>query len=302
MPSDYKIYDDIFLAQAQGVWSKSGTPPCYNDTKFTSELWNGYKVLGIGWSTDATEGIYVNVPANMSVIWIRVLNDRWGIYKIRGYLYYVCGFRNIMRLRPNGGNPPPEDVGQLHRWVPYPVPGPGQYLLTGGENSVACSNWISGIAFSTNPNNHTSISPLSSVWGLNKDKNVGWHQPSYPDNNVNNDNNAFLPGNGTSTIILPVVNSKNDKMLYILTRGQVDENVTITNYKLSVNGVRLGENFSRYNNTFSQYYNSKASSELLYFGARIPAASINGTSITVTIDTTTGLGNVYYREMGTHNF
>ena len=303
IPSEYNIYDDIYSAQAQGVWTKYGNPKCYNDTSFASNPWVGYKLLGLGQSTDDNfGGIHVIVPSNMSVIWIRVCNDRWSIYKISGYLNYVCGWRNLMRLRPNGGTPTPEDNGQQHRWVPYPVPGPGKYLLTGGKyNDVECYNWISGIAFSTNPNNHTSMGPVASLWRLNGDNNVIWHHPSWPDQPpgiLNTDNLAGLPGNKTITIILPVVDSKNDKMLYILTRGQADENDTITNYKLLING-NLIENFTRYPNTFSRYYNSKAN--LLYFGAKIPAAYINGISIIVTIVTTNSNG-VYFREMGTHNF
>lgn len=140
--------------------------------------------------------------------------------------------------------------------------------------------------------------PVASLWQLNGDKNVGWHIHNWPETNPDSDNLAVLTSNTLITIKLPIVNDGNDKILYILTRGFDGENISTTNYKLFINGTLI-ESFKKMTNIFSRYYDSKQ--YLLYFGTKIPATLIKETSITVTIDTTNN-GNVYFREMGTHNF
>lgn len=124
--SDFVIYDDIYAAQTSGAWGKFGISANYNDKSYLNNPWNGYKLLGIGSSKNDEGGIYIDVPNNMNVIWLRVTNDRWSIFRISGYLNYACGYRNLIRIRPDGR----EDTGTLHRWVPYPIPCSGRYLLT----------------------------------------------------------------------------------------------------------------------------------------------------------------------------
>jgi hypothetical protein len=306
MSSDSITYDDIFAAQTAGVVSKNGSPTGYDSTTYPpNNKWLGtYPILNIGTGTDSSPtGITVTVPSGMNVIWFRVLNDRWTTLTIKGYLKSTCGYRNIVKTRPDGG----DDTGTLHRWVQYPVAGPGQYNIYGADSSHSPGgNWLSGIGFSTNPYNHVMSSGVAYFWNLNGGSNVSWLSSSWPNNDGSTsdggDNLAYIPKNtSNSVLIVPVINSGNDKILYILSIGRMPDNTFVTKCKVTINGTVVN-NFFRCNNVFAQYYNNKPS--LSYFGTIIPASLVTSNSLSVSIDTTSPYitDNVYLREIGTHDY
>lgn len=320
--SDYVIYDDIIEAR-NSVYTRYGKN-IPDDPTFSTVGWYGYKLLDIGGSTDGSNGIAVNVPTGMEVIWIRVLNDRWTTLKINGtaFLKYSCGFRNIVKLRPDGS----DDVGVLHRWVPYPINAAGTtYQISGiyGDSLGAADPqvFISGLAFSKNPNYHAMLSGVSYYWSSTFPdynpsytfSNVQWFSENFSDvknssTTDNGDNLAYIPKGGITKITVPLARTSvvGDKMLYILNTGRAIDNAIILACIIKVKGVQI-ENFKRYNNAFARYYNSKP--YITYFGARIPANigsttlfDNNTTSIDVEFDTSSSMigDHIYFREIGTH--
>jgi len=321
--SDYIIYDDI-IAVKDIVYTRYGIN-IPDDPTFSTVGWNGYKLLDIGGSTDGSSGIAITVPIGMEVIWIRVLNDRWTTLKINGstFLRYSCGFRNIIKLRPDGM----DDVGVLHRWVPYPVTVAGTYQISGLYGNIVGAPdpqvWISGLAFSKNPNYHAMLSAVSYYWSsfnpiYNQGytfSNVQWFAENYSDvvnssTTDNGDNLAYFPKGAISKITVPLARTRyiGDKMLYILSIGRTNDNAWILNCIIKIKGIRI-ENFKRYNNAFSRYYNSKPF--ITYLGARIPSTSggvtvfdYNTNNIDVEIDTSSSMigDNIFFREIGTHSY
>lgn len=305
-PSDYVIYNDVFAAMSSNAMAKSGSPAGWDNTSYASNLWNGYKILNIGTgstSDQAPAGITVNVPTGMNVIWFRVLNcDRWTTLTVKGYPVNTCGYRCCAKIRPDGA----DDSGTCHRWIPYPVAGPGTYYVSGASSAYTSSgNWISGLGFSTNPYNHAMTSGIAYQWKLNGGSGVGWNSSSWPGGDGSGanggDNLAFIPRGQTATLVVPTVKSGNDKMLYFLSLGRVADATYVSMCKITVNGTPV-DRFYPYNNSFSKYYNSKPN--LNYFSTRVPASLITGQTVSIVIDATSpDIGdNVYFREVGTHDY
>lgn len=305
-PGDSIVYNDIFAALNNNIIAQSGSPAGWNNTSYASNPWNGYKILciGVGNTNDsAPAGITVNVPQGMKVIWLRVLNcDRWTTITVKGYPVNTCGYRCTAKMRPDGA----EDTGTCHRWVPYPVSGPGQYYVSGGNASFTQSgNWISGIGFSTNPYNHAMSSGVAYLWKVNGGSGVAWYSSSWPSPDGSGgdggDNLAYVPKGQTANLVVPVVNSGIDKMLYILSLGRQTDSGYVSQCKVTVNGTTI-DSFYPHDNVFLRYYNSKPN--LTYLCARVPASLVTGTTISVVIDATaTTIGdNIYFREVGTHDY
>lgn len=301
--SDSVTYNDIFVAMNNGVISRSGSPAKWDSTSYVTNLWNGYKILNIGVGNAADSvpaGIKVNVPAKMNVVWFRVLNcDRWTTLTVKGYPVNACGYRCLIKLRPNGG----EDSGTCHRWIPYPVAGPGAYYVSGADASRSPGdNWISGIGFSTNPWNHAMTSGVGYYWSLNGSSGVGWTGATWPQNDGANtgDNLAFVPDGKTATLMVPVINSGDDKMLYFLSLGRAPDNNYVSLCKVTVNGTPV-PNMYPCDNVFSKYYNNKQ--YLSYLATRVPASLITGQTMSVVMDATHPdiVDNLYFREVGTHD-
>lgn len=291
--SDSVIYDDIFSAFDKGIVSKNGAPPGYDDTGYRTALWNGYKLLHIGNGTDANPiGITVNVPQNMNVIWIRVLNERWATITVKGMPTNVGGHRNIIKMRPDGN----EDTGTNHRWVPYPVLKSGTAYNIYGSAVADSNNWISGIGFSTNPYNHIMSSAVTYHWALNGTSSgisVFYADGAYW---WNSDQLAYIT-NSVKTFMVPVIKSGKDKFLYFLCLGREPDNTYVSQCKLTVNGKSV-LNFQMILNKFSTYYTRP---NLSYLSTYISADLIADSSyLTVTIDAS-NLSYIYFREIGTHD-
>ena len=311
-PTDYLVYDDIFKALDNKYIDKSGLPVGWNDTKHSSNvLAAGYKALNIGTGnkSDVTPaGISVTVPQGMRVIWLRVMNDgRWTTLTVKGNgvnIVNQTGYRHIIKMRPDGA----EDGGLSHRWVPYPVPGAGTYYVFGAGTpySTIGENWISGIGFSTNPYNHAMLSAATYKDKFNGGDSLVWISHVWPTAGDGSDNLAKIPKGTTVNLMVPVVNSGADKMLYLLSTGRQFDSAYVSQFKIAVDGNPI-DPFYPYDNVFSRYYNSRQN--LSYLGTRIPADLIKGEKFSVTllsvkIDASTAgiLDDVGFREVGTHDY
>ena len=313
-PTNYVVYNDIFDAYNNKVFKKSGSPVGWDETSFVKTPYKGYKIIGIGVgkaSDDTPTGISVTVPQGKNVIWLRVLNcDRWTTLGLKGNgvnIINTTGYRNTIKMSPDGA----EDRGTCHRWVPYPVSGTGTYYVSGAVAPYSNDgNWISGIGFSTNPYNHAMTSAVTYKDKQNGGDGVGWTFPSWPNTEGKDfnggDNLAHIPKGKIATLMVPVVNSGADKMLYLLSTGRQFDSAYVSQFKIAVDGNPI-DPFYPYDNVFSRYYNSRQN--LSYLGTRIPADLIKGEKFSVTllsvkIDTSAAgiLDDVGFREVGTHDY
>jgi len=209
---DAIIYYDILSTLNNGnVISQSGSPNGWNNTQYTSSnLWEGLPILNIGNGGNTNpNGLSITVPANKTVIWVRITNDTYtgyDLYNSSGVKLnsYASGYRNLINIDPNGCAI--DSYRNYHKWMPMPVPGAGKYVLVGSNsgNSIGSfDNWISGIAFGTNPWNHALNSAVAYSFAINSASGT----TSVPmwGNSWNNDQlGQFISGN-TYNILVPVV-------------------------------------------------------------------------------------------------
>ncbi|VBB18916.1 hypothetical protein YASMINEVIRUS_1448 [Yasminevirus sp. GU-2018] len=269
---NYAIYNDILAAIAPSPSSlsiskpiaKYGNPPGFDNTTYTtSRLWNRRTIMRVGYCTDGLNGVIVYVPANMSVIWIRCLNDRWTTFKVSDeknntYGTFSWGKRYLTWISPDGSGF--DTYANYHSWMPIAlpiIPTPAgalnvarKYVIT-NPTTPTCSNdgsWISGIGFSTNPWNHALSSALTLWW-----KNNGGDDPTSWSENQNNDPRVTVGGGQTKTFYIPVVYSGKDKLLYVVTDNDArNDNMA---FFVKVNDVAVERFKSAYDNPFSRHYN-----------------------------------------------
>lgn len=213
--NDYVIYENIFNAFNDGTLLKYGTPRNYNDTGNRERDWNGRVMINIGTSPDGSGGWRVRVPAGMSVIWIRCLNERRCVVGIGGIRFHGCGWRNKACVTPNGDF----DIGQpmrgstnLHRWFPIALPqgSGGKTFNLFGANTRSNDPWINGIAFSTNFWNHASFPAVTYENAPNGGTAIGFST------NYGNDAVAVINRGQTVNIPVPVIDSGKDKLMYFI--------------------------------------------------------------------------------------
>ncbi len=293
------IYDNIFTAQSSGVISKSGSPTGWDNTSYATTLWNGKNALDIGENNQYPNGLAVTVPTGMTVIWVRIWNDRWAAIQLydsdgTNLGIFASGFRNLNNIDPNGNAP---DAGwTTNKWMPMPVPKGGKYTLVGG-NPGNGGNWISGIAFSTNPWNHAMNSAIAYFWNLNAGgSNVTWNNQNW-----NNDQIAQINNGETPTVLMvPVVPSGNDKLVYII---EYNNNWVGTQHtSVTANGTAIERFKTTYSNPFATHNNSKQYCR--YIAARIPSNLIKPTDtfVTLSINMSDNDNIIFFREIGTHDY
>lgn len=304
------IYNNILSALASNIIVKSGNPASWDSTTYTaSNLWNGQTILNIGSGANSfPNGLTINFDKTMMTatsfddfsrtLWVRCLSDRWiylRLYDESGNLMggFCSGKRNLTAINPNGS--PQDTMYNLHMWFPIPIPFPIQnsYTLTGMPSGGDA--WLSGIAFNTNPWNHAMNSALAYTWAVNGGSAIPWNN-----DNWNNDVLAILPQNVVSTLMVPIVWSSYDKLVYIVEHNNNWLGVQHNNVK--VNGTQI-ENFrTTYTNPFATHFNSKIYNR--YIAARIPNNLIKQSDkfITLTIDMTPCNNHMYIREVGTHDY
>lgn len=323
--SECVIYNDILLALASSQSEMTVNKPIAkygNPVNFGTKniaMWNRRPILYMGSPTDGLNGIIVNVPANMSVIWIRCLNDRATGFKVydtsgKSYGVYVWGRRSLNTISPDGGGF--DTYASIHTWMPIALPiGTTQagalntarnYVITNptnANNTDVNNSFLSGIAFSTNPWNHASISAMGLWWTCNGgDKPPGWVGDSAL--GWNNDLVVNVGGGLTKTFIVPSVYSGKDKLLYIVTNNNIwNDNMGVI---VKVNGVQIEKFRATYDNPFARHHSSKIYSR--YIATLIPASLIQESNplLSVSLDSSAsgvdnGMNYLGIREIGTHD-
>jgi len=297
---DAVVYQDIFNAYNSNIIQKVGSPAGWDETSYATNPWNGKRILKIGGGVNNdANGIRVNVPSGgYDVLWIRILNDRWESFRITkdggqdSSEIYASGYRRMTAISPDGTSP--DSQWDVHAWMPIPIRSAGSYMIYSAQNS---DDWISGIAFGKNLWNHAMNSAVAYYWKLNGGTgNVAWNTENW-----NNDQLGYLPAGGVYELIVPVVYSGNDKLIYII---QHNDNWNGTMHgAVSVNGQSV-ERFrmSYYNNPFAVHFGSKLYNR--YMATRIPASLIQPGDkfVTLRIDMGQTNNHLYFREIGTHDY
>ncbi len=298
-PEDAVIYQNVFDALQNSAIAKSGNPVGWDEGSYKVNPWNGRQLLRIGFKNAFPNGLLVNVPDGKSVIWISVLSDRWESFEVYNQAdgkplgNFTSGYRLSNRINPDGTN----YVGNLttHTWMPIPVPGPGKYVICGGNKKNDGGNdcWISGIAFSSNPWAHAMNSAVAYHWLVND----GSPNPTWVNHNERGDHHTRLDRGKTYVLNVPVVKSSKDKLLYFVL------NDSFTDCKIAVNDKPVDKLVRTNNNPFAKFFNN-ATFDGQYFNnfvaTKVPNDYIQASGfLKVTVDLT-GLSNdINFREIGT---
>jgi hypothetical protein len=283
------------------IISKSGNPGGWDDGSYKTTKWpdeNGNNILRIG-SRNTTDGLRVEVPAGKNVIWLRCLNDRWisvQVYKIDGNIdlgNFCSGFRKLHKYAPDGGQH--DARWDFLTWFPIPVPGPGSYKIVSGNrlNDGGSDAWIGGIAFSTNPWNHAFNSAVGIHWNVNGGENVTWNS-----DNWNNDMLAQITNDRMVTMVIPIVPSGRDKLLYLMEHNNQWDGAM--HRGITVDGTPIERLRSTWDHPLARSINSKMYNRFL--AAFVPESlTRNKRFITVKIDMTRNAGgnHIFFREAGT---
>lgn len=296
----YAIYEDIFDALSKSVVQKNGSPSGWDETSGSgSNYWNGLHILMLGNTQSNPNGLLVNVPANMSVIWLRALNERWLSVKLydndnKYYGSYATGYRNLNTIAPDGGTP--NQHYEVNKWFPIGLPpstSARKFIIVGGPNgNYDC--WIAGIAFSTNPWNHAMNSAVTYHWKLNGSTGVSWHA-----DNWNNEQLGQIDNGQTAVLYVPCIYTGKDKLVYLIGHNDVWD--TLAHFKLTVNDKPIERFRTTYDNPFARHYNSKPYQR--YVAALVPASltSSDLNFIKLSIDMTKQNITIFFREVGTHD-
>jgi len=286
-----------------------GSPVGWNEASYAQSQWNGKLILNIGTGVqNNSNGMVVNIPDTFNQLWLRVLNDRWMTFRIAPYgqnqapdqstdqfgnagiEVYACGYRSITETMPDGSCHNAQQ--RLHMWCPMPLRAPGKYVIYSDKNS---DDWISGIGFSRNHWNHARQSGVGIYWAINGGTATGW-----AGENWNNDQIAYLAPGNSYYIKVPVVPSGRDKLVYIV---QHNDNYNGTAHgDVYVNNQKIGRFRTTYHNAWSTHFNSKSFAK--YIAAKVPAGLIgnNDKFITLRVDMMGCDTNLYFREIGTHDY
>ena len=300
-PEDAVIYNNIMEALTNGIVKKNGNPIGWDESSYKTNPWNNRLILRIGGKNTYPNGILVTVPPGKNVIWVRVLNERWNcfqVYNDAGVLIwiYTGGRRNLNNLAPDGGCP--DVTHRLHKWMFMPVPSAGNYIICSGNNvnDGGDDGWISGIAFSSNPWNWVMNPILAYHWKLNgTTATIPWHSDDW-----NSDNLAYFPAGSTNTIIVPVIRTGKDKLLYFIEHNNVQNSCSIVS--ITVNNVQVERLRATWDHPLARFTATKPYG--LFYAARIPKelmANVTKDNITVTINMSLTVpdNHFYVREIGT---
>jgi hypothetical protein len=294
-------------------------------------------------------GIEITVPqhpnkdngVDYSVLWVKCMDTQTYYYTIK--LYQSDANNNIIKTfgkhadGKNGLNKISPD-GSIHndtwnttQWIPIPFDLSGntsRKLIMSNyiSNSSNVWNFISSMAFSTNPWNHCKVSSISLIWQSNKTNNTNGIPTSFTKNDVvwnnianltdrENWNNLPLAQFNVNSIIpfrIPFVNSGKDKIFYLVEHNNnwgpsiigltVLKNINNTNVN-----VPIGNFYTSFNNPFSRHYNSKMYQR--YYGIVIPVdvLPVKGTiddnfiTLQINIPNNDTSRPVYFSEVGTHD-
>jgi hypothetical protein len=292
------IYQNIIDAYDKGVISKMGSPSGWDDTTHRVTEWNQRKMLKIGLNPQNTgNGAKVLVPQGYNVMWLRVTNDIYNVFRIASLDFpndetqkYACFGRFSNEISPDGGTT--DSNWNFHKWCPFPLHRTGNYVIYTDRDT---HGWISGLGFSKNLHNMAKNGGLAYTWAINGGTALPWHS-----NNWNNDVLCYIPQKVISILKVPVVPSGKDKLLFIIQHNDTFDGLLHTS--VAVNNTPVERLRTGFINPFSTHANSKIYQR--YAATIIPKELIASEAkfLTVTIDMTYQNESIYFREIGTHDF
>lgn len=305
--NDYKIYDDIFDAyNNEGNIAQYKNPAVFNITQYADTQFGGKYMIQFGGNSESlsTGGAIIDVPQNYDVLWLRVPSARLTALQVNYEKnleligIYTSAYSFYNTLCPDGG--PENAYSYDYVWMPIPVPNAGKIILT-SINPTNNGFWLSGFAFSTNPYNHATTTSLAYANGLNGGNKITWSG----NNNYNMGIGVIPSGTKDNNLMVPIILSGNDKLLYFVFCDSTDGNSDPCSCtSVSINGIPIERFKTTYVNPFSlhhkrrmtRYYAATIPSELL---AKLPAST---KFIKVTIDMSQQNNGINISEMGTHDF
>lgn len=301
------VYQDIFDARDAGAIAKHGVlrkAPGDAETRHngTNNLWKDRRALCYGGENEDDAGAVVTVPEGYNTLWIRL--HAWGWHVIKAQ--FLDGFKEDLGRWAAGkrhGNCycPDGSLTDSHydgnQWLPIPVGRSGKVTLISKQGGEL---WLSGLGFSKNPWAHATQSALGYHWKVNGGEETIWNKDS---DSWNGDTLTRIPEKTNLELMVPVVWSGRDKLLYIVEHGS-DWNGCMHN-GITVNGQPIERLLATYDNPFARHWNSKSFNR--YIAACIPAELIPKPRPDITphlkvkIDMSKQNGSIHFREMGTHD-
>ena len=298
-PSHPVVYDNVFVAMKNGALTKLGNP-AFNDTGFTpSHPLNHRAAIMFGNNNeDDGNGASVTVPVGYDTLWIRVQGQQYRF--VHAYFLdgdqedmgvWTGGYRSADPYNPDGSI---SDGGLYnYQWMPIPVGRSGTVALISKAPSSG-NFWIAGLAFSQNPWNH-AVQAAQGYWQASN----GGDKTQFPTYQWGYDVVGALPGQSKLELVVPVIPSGRDKLLYAVGRNKnVNE---LSHSGITVEGVPIERFVASYDNPFARHYNNKQFER--YIAARIPAGLVgNRRWISVVISTEYQDDQFLFREIGTHDY
>ncbi len=171
---------------------------------YQNNVWNSFNIIQYGSNNQSDgNGLLVTMPTTKSILWIRTLGDRWNKLKVydssgKQFGNWTGGFRNLAKINPDGGIG--DTYYNVHEWMPINVTGHNGTLYVIATSSPTTNDfWLSGIAFTTNPDALTWQSAVNYHWAVNGGPGLAW-------NSIwNSDNLANINPGTTATLMVPVV-------------------------------------------------------------------------------------------------
>lgn len=301
-PASPMTYQNIFDAKKDGRISRLGTGAPYDETTYTdANPWNGWPIIKFGGNNDTDgNGAKIVIPDGYDTVWVRVLGERWN--NLKAYFadgqneqlgIWAGGYRSANSYSPDGSLTDGYQVA--HQWLPIPAGRSGTLALISRPNTNS-EFWLSGLAFSRNPWSHAAQSAVAFHWKSNGGDATFWDKDWH---NWHNDVLSKIVQGGNNELIVPVVPSGRDKLLYIVEHNN-DWNGCM-HVGVTVNGVTVERLTSTYDNPFARHWNSKWYNR--YIAARIPADLVPKDKrwMSVRIDMRKQDNGIHFREIGTHD-
>jgi hypothetical protein len=305
-PKNPIVYQNIFDAKDAKVITKYGVlknAPGDAETRHTSSsLWSDRPAICYGGVEEDDAGAVVTVPEGYDTLWIRTAADRWNVVKAQfldGYKEdlgrWAGGRREGNCYCPDGSLA--DSHNNRHQWQPIPVGRSGKVTLISKQGSEL---WLSGLAFSKNTWSHATQSALGYHWKVNGGDATNWEKES---DSWNGDTYTKIPEKTSLELLVPVVWSGRDKLLYMVEHNSNWNGCTHSG--ITVNDQPIERFLSTYDNPFARHWNSKSFNR--YIAAYIPADLIPKPRpevipyLKVKIDMSKQNTALHFREMGTHD-
>ncbi|WP_254444830.1 hypothetical protein, partial [Anabaena sp. UHCC 0187] len=305
-PNDAIVYQDIFDARDAKVITKYGVlknaPGDAETRHISSNLWNDRRMICYGGGEEDDAGAVVTVPEGYDTLWIRLPGDLHKVVKAQfrdGYKEDLGRWSGGKRYGncycPDGSLT--DGYSNKHQWLPIPVGRSGKVTLISKQGGEL---WLSGVAFSKNPWSHATQSAVGYHWKVNGGDETSWQKEG---DNFKSDSYTRIPEKTNLELMVPVVWSGRDKLLYMVEHNSDWNGCMHTG--ITVNGQPVERFLASYDNPFARHWNSKSFNR--YIAAYIPADLISKPRpdvipyLKVKIDMSKQDIGLYFREMGTHD-